>query len=167
MTPEKYPQFCESFARIGRVLAPLMTGTPPSIDRPTAGDLWNLGKIGKRFSRPRQKGCLPACCVGGRWRSQTSWPNGSRRSCCAQSIAARGIYGAFAGPWSAGTSAQLLTQAAFSGHPSRPPRSSRRNGRADAGAGLRRRLEAGAKIRTGASVVARSSQRRRATGVVA
>src|SRR5207248_1233786 len=32
-----YTEFCESFARIGRVLAPLMSRTPPSVDRPTLG----------------------------------------------------------------------------------------------------------------------------------
>src|SRR5712671_7781654 len=31
-------------------------------------------------------------------------------------VAARGIFGAFAGPWSAGTSAALLLQAATDGH---------------------------------------------------
>ena len=44
-----YPGFVESFSRIGRVLAPLVSMTPPSIDQPTAGELFNLGKVGLAF----------------------------------------------------------------------------------------------------------------------
>src|SRR5437016_8210655 len=36
-------------------------------------------------------------------------------------VAARGIFSAFAGPWSAGTSAPLLLQAATDGHAIAPP----------------------------------------------
>src|SRR5262245_19870939 len=35
-----YPEFVNSFSRIGRVLAPLLEMTPPSIDQPTKTDLW-------------------------------------------------------------------------------------------------------------------------------
>src|SRR5688572_26942167 len=44
-----YPEFETSFARIGRVLAPLLTMTPPSIDKPAAAEMWNLGKLGLSF----------------------------------------------------------------------------------------------------------------------
>ncbi len=44
-----YMEFYESFAHIGRVLAPLLSMRPPSLDNPTVGDLWGLGKIGKDF----------------------------------------------------------------------------------------------------------------------
>ena len=44
-----YPEFANSFARIGRVLAPLISMTPPSIDQPTATDVWHLGKVGLAF----------------------------------------------------------------------------------------------------------------------
>src|SRR5512145_3084222 len=33
---KSYPEFVDSFARIGRVLAPLISMTPPLIDQPTA-----------------------------------------------------------------------------------------------------------------------------------
>ena len=46
---KSYPEFEKSFARIGRVLSPLMTMTPPSIDKPGQRELWNLGKLGLSF----------------------------------------------------------------------------------------------------------------------
>ena len=36
---KSYPEFANSFARIGRVLSPLISMTPPSIDQPTAADV--------------------------------------------------------------------------------------------------------------------------------
>jgi phytoene dehydrogenase-like protein len=50
-----YPEFVESFARIGRVLAPLLSMTPPSIDNPTKGDVWHLGKVGLAFRKLGKK----------------------------------------------------------------------------------------------------------------
>ena len=44
-----YSEFANSFARIGRVLAPLIAITPPPIDQPTATDVWHLGKVGLAF----------------------------------------------------------------------------------------------------------------------
>src|SRR2546425_11381967 len=41
-----YPDFIASFARIGRVLAPLLTMTPPSIDTPSKRELWSLAGLG-------------------------------------------------------------------------------------------------------------------------
>jgi phytoene dehydrogenase-like protein len=46
---KSYPEFVSSFARIGRVLAPLISMTPPSIDQPSAADVWQLGKVGLAF----------------------------------------------------------------------------------------------------------------------
>ena len=46
---KSYPEFVETFSRIGRVLAPLVSMTPPSIDQPAPADLWHLGKVGLAF----------------------------------------------------------------------------------------------------------------------
>src|SRR6476659_7489649 len=46
---KSYPEFVNSFSHIGRVLAPLVSMTPPSIDEPTKTDLWHLGKVGLAF----------------------------------------------------------------------------------------------------------------------
>lgn len=110
-----YPDFVESFSRIGRVLAPLLTMTPPAIDHPSANELWNLGKLGLSFRGLGKKdafrllrwGPMAVADLVAEW-----FETESLRAM----IAARGIFGSFAGPWSAGTSAGLLWQAATDGH---------------------------------------------------
>ncbi|MDQ3803091.1 MAG: NAD(P)-binding protein, partial [Acidobacteriota bacterium] len=109
-----YPEFCESFARLGRVLAPLVARTPPSVDRPTAGDVWHFGKLGKDFRALGKKdayrllrwGPMAVADLAAEW---------FETELLRAVVAARGITGAFAGPWSAGTSAPLLMQAALCG----------------------------------------------------
>jgi phytoene dehydrogenase-like protein len=112
---QSYPKFEQSFARIGKMLAPVLSQTPPSIDHPSAGELWNLGKLGRSFRALDKKnayrllrwGPMAVADLVAEWFSSES---------LRAAIAARGIHGAFAGPWSAGTSAGLLWQAAMDGH---------------------------------------------------
>ncbi|HSK62981.1 MAG TPA: NAD(P)/FAD-dependent oxidoreductase, partial [Pyrinomonadaceae bacterium] len=111
---KSYPEFVDSFARIGRVLAPLISMTPPAIDQPAAGDLWHLGKVGLAFRGLGKKdeyrllrwGPMAVADLVSEW---------FETELLRAPVAARGIYGAFAGPWSAGTSLGLLWQAALDG----------------------------------------------------
>jgi len=111
---KSYPEFVESFSRIGRVLAPLVSMTPPSIDEPAAADLWQLGKIGLAFRGLGKKdeyrllrwGPMAVADLVAEW---------FETELLRATVAARGISGAFAGPWSAGTSLGLLWQAAMDG----------------------------------------------------
>jgi phytoene dehydrogenase-like protein len=111
---KSYPEFVNSFARIGKVLAPLVSMTPPSIDRPTKTDLWHLGKVGLAFRGLGKKdeyrllrwGPMAVADLVGEW---------FETELLRATVAARGIHGAFAGPWSAGTSLGLLWQAALDG----------------------------------------------------
>ncbi|HEY9283193.1 MAG TPA: NAD(P)-binding protein, partial [Pyrinomonadaceae bacterium] len=111
-----YPEFCESFRRIGRVLAPVLDATPPSVERPRPGELWQLGKVGKDFRRLGKRdayrllrwGPMAVADLAAEW---------FETELLRAVVAARGIHGAFAGPWSAGTSLGLLVQAALGGHP--------------------------------------------------
>jgi phytoene dehydrogenase-like protein len=111
---KSYPEFINSFSRIGRVLAPLLSMTPPSIDQPTAADLWQLGKIGLAFRGLGKKDEYRLL----RWAPMavadlvSEW---FETELLRATVAARGIHGAFAGPWSAGTSLGLLWQAAMDG----------------------------------------------------
>jgi phytoene dehydrogenase-like protein len=111
---KNYPEFVDSFARIGKVLGPLVSMTPPSIDQPAASDLWQLGKVGLAFRCLGKKdeyrllrwGPMAVADLVSEW---------FETELLRATVAARGISGAFAGPWSAGTSLGLLWQAALDG----------------------------------------------------
>ena len=110
-----YPEFAQCFARLGKVLAPLLTTTPPKIEHPSPGELWNLGKLGRSFRglgkqdayRLLRWGPMAVADLVAEW---------FETEALRATVAARGIFGAFAGPWSAGTSTGLLWQAAMDGH---------------------------------------------------
>lgn len=112
---KSYPKFEQSFSRIGKVLAPLLTMTPPAIDKPALGEVWNLGKLGLSFRGLGKKDAFRLL----RWGPMAvadlvaEW---FETELLRATVAARGISGAFAGPWSAGTSTGLLWQAAMDGH---------------------------------------------------
>lgn len=111
---ERYPEFIETFERIGRALRPLLSMTPPNVDEPTKNELWNLGKLGwairglgkKDEYRLLRYGPMAVADLAAEW-----FENETVRAV----VAARGIFGAFAGPWSAGTCAPLLLGAANGG----------------------------------------------------
>lgn len=115
----RYPEFVAAFERIGRALRPLVTMTPPNLDAPSKAELWNLGKLGwgvrglgkKDEYRLLRYGPMAVADLAAEW-----FENETLRAV----VAAGGIFGAFAGPWSAGTSAPLLLQAALNGSPIRP-----------------------------------------------
>src|SRR5205807_8459412 len=93
--------------------------TPPNINSPTPNELWNLGKLGWRIrglgkkdeDRLLRYGPMAVADLGAEW---------FETELLRALVAARGIFGAFAGPWSAGTSAPLLLQAANDGNPIAP-----------------------------------------------
>ena len=111
---DKYSAFASTFARIGRAIRPLLELTPPNIDAPSKSELWNLGKLGwavrglgkKDEYRLLRYAPMAVADLAAEW-----FGTESLRAI----IAARGIFGANAGPWSAGTSAAVLLQAALDG----------------------------------------------------
>lgn len=146
-----YPKFEQSFARIGKVLAPLITRKPPAIEKPTAGEVFHLGKVGRSFRklgktdayRLLRWGPMAVADLAAEW---------FETEILRATVAARGIFGAFAGPWSAGTSTGLLWQAALDGHPFAPSSSVKGGMGALSEALVKAAQAAGAEIRTGASV---------------
>jgi phytoene dehydrogenase-like protein len=148
---ESYPEFHASFANIGRVLAPLVSMTPPPVDGLGAGDLWNLGKLGIAFRGLRKRdayrllrwGPMAVADLAGEW---------FETELLRAAVAARGIYGAFAGPWSAGTSVGLLLQAAVDGHAVAPASFVKGGMGALAQALAEAARASGAEIRTGVDV---------------
>src|SRR6201991_5181804 len=148
---KSYPEFVNSFSRIGRVLAPLISMTPPSIDEPTASDLWQLGKVGLAFRGLGKKdeyrllrwGPMAVADLVSEW---------FETELLRATVAARGIHGAFAGPWSAGTSLGLLWQSALDGSPFSPTTFVKGGLGALTNALAKAANAAGANIRTGVEV---------------
>jgi phytoene dehydrogenase-like protein len=150
---KQYPGFVESFARIGKVLSPLISMTPPSINEPTASDLWHLGKVGLAFRGLGKKdeyrllrwGPMAVADLVSEW---------FETELLRATVAARGIHGAFAGPWSAGTSLGLLWQAALDGS-AIGSSSYAKGGMGSLSAALAKAAQAaGAEIRTSTNVTA-------------
>src|SRR5690349_3778592 len=148
---KSYPEFVASFSRIGRVLAPLLSMTPPSIDQPTKTDLWQLGKVGLAFRGLGKKdeyrllrwGPMAVADLVSEW---------FETELLRATVAARGIHGAFAGPWSAGTSLGLLWQAALDGSAIGPSTSVKGGMPALVKALADAAMNAGAEIRTATEV---------------
>src|SRR4030095_12137891 len=153
------------FSRIGKVLAPLLTMTPPAIERPSPGELWNLGKLGRSFRglgkqdayRLLRWGPMAVAALVAEW-----FETESMRAL----VAARGIFGAFAGPWSAGTSTGLLWQAAMDGHAIGPSAFVRTGMGALSGALAAAARSAGAEIKTDSEVERIETNEDRATRVI-
>src|SRR5882762_9293923 len=160
-----YPEFVSTFARIGRALAPLLTMTPPDIDKLARGELWGLGRIGlairglgkKDEYRLLRYGPMAVADLAAEW-----FETESLRAI----VAARGIFGAFAGPWSAGTSAALLLQAATDENAIAPTTFVKGGMGALSQALVKIATESGAEIRTSAEVASVSVRDGKATGVV-
>jgi len=108
---DKYVEFCETLVRLSKFLAPLLAATPPSLDTPDRGDMWEMVKAGARFRGLGKKdgyrllrwGPMAVADLVAEW-----FETDLLRAC----IAARGIFGSTQGPRSAGTAAMLLLNAA-------------------------------------------------------
>src|SRR5207244_7740472 len=113
---ERYPQFLASFARVSAVVRAINSSPPPSIDSPSAGDVMELLKTGRRF---RALGRSDAYRLM-RWMPMAvadlaaEWFESEPLRA---TVAAGGILGSFLGPWSAGSGAMLLMRSAGEGHP--------------------------------------------------
>jgi phytoene dehydrogenase-like protein len=107
----RYAEFADLLLRFGGFLLPILDRTPPSLDQTRAGEVFDLLQTGRRFralGRTDQYRLLrwlpmPVADLVGEWFSSDLLQG---------AIAARGIFGVAAGPWSAGTAAVLLLEAA-------------------------------------------------------
>ena len=71
---EQYASFSTTLRRLAEFLSALLESTPPSLDTPATGELWDLLKLGRRF-RGLGRRMASGCCAGCRWRSPTSLPS--------------------------------------------------------------------------------------------
>ena len=129
---KRYTEFCATLGRVGGFLADLLEMTPPSIDAPSAGEVWELLKAGRKFRALGKKESFALL----RWGPMAvadlvaEW---FETDLLQASVAARAIHGTAMGPWSAGTGAVLLLGAARRSAPRRKQRlGGGRPGRRDA-----------------------------------
>ena len=116
---ERYTKFAAALARIAAVFAQIAAITPPSIDKPSPEDLWNLLKTGRGVRGLGKTGIFDLL----RWGPMAAADFVSEffeSELIRAVIAARGIFGTALGPWSAGSTAVLLMRAAADAHPVGP-----------------------------------------------
>ena len=112
----KYAQFATSLEETTGFFTQLNSITPPAIDNPTPEDLWNLLKTGRSVRRLGKAGIFDLL----RWGPMAVADFVAEffeTELLRAVIAARGIFGAALGPWSAGSTAVLLLRAAADAHP--------------------------------------------------
>jgi phytoene dehydrogenase-like protein len=108
---DRYPELQESLRKMGGVIADALTMTPPDIDSPSRTDLWGMLQTGRALRKLGKKDLYRLL----RWGPmaiadlvaeyfETDLVRGT--------VAARGIFGTFLGPWSAGSALVLLIRAA-------------------------------------------------------
>jgi len=113
---DNYPALQESLRKMGSVIADALKMTPPDIDSPSRTDLWGMLQTGRALRKLGKKDLYRLL----RWGPmaiadlvaeyfETDLLRGT--------VAARGIFGTFLGPWSAGSALVLLIRAAADASP--------------------------------------------------
>src|SRR5438270_2340221 len=112
----KYPELQTALARIGGVIGEALKLPPPDIDNPSSADLWGMLKTGRSLRKLGKKDMYRVL----RWGPMAVADLVAEffeTELLRATIAARGIFGAAFGPWSAGSSLVLLIRAAGDAHP--------------------------------------------------
>ncbi|HEX4663791.1 MAG TPA: NAD(P)/FAD-dependent oxidoreductase [Terriglobales bacterium] len=112
----KYPEFATSLGNISKVIAEVLMTTPPDIDDPSSSDLWSMLKTGRALRNLGKRDMYRVL----RWGPMAVADLVAEyfeTELLRAVVAARGIFGTFLGPWSAGSSLQLLIRAAGDSHP--------------------------------------------------
>ncbi len=113
---QKYPEFEKSLDKISKVIAKALATTPPDIDHPSRGDLWTMLSTGRAL-RGLGKRDMYRVLRWGPMAVADLVAEYFETELLRAVIAARGIFGTFLGPWSAGSALQLLIRAAGDPHP--------------------------------------------------
>lgn len=112
----QYGEFEQSLAKLGKVIGEALVLTPPNIDHPSKGDLWGMLQTGRSMRKLGKKDMYRLL----RWGPMAVADLVAEyfeTELLRATIAARGIFGTFLGPWSAGSSMVLLIRAAGDAHP--------------------------------------------------
>ncbi len=112
----KYPELEASLRKMGSVIADALKLTPPDIDSPNRTDLWGMLQTGRALRKLGKKDLYRLL----RWGPMAVADLVSEyfeTDLMRGTVAARGIFGTFLGPWSAGSALVLLIRAAGDSHP--------------------------------------------------
>jgi phytoene dehydrogenase-like protein len=106
-----YREFGAALGKIGKVIGRALALTPPNIDNPSSGDLWGMLQTGRSIRNLGKKDLYRVL----RWGPMAVadlvaefFDTEPLRA----TIATRGVFGTFLGPWSAGSALVLLLRAA-------------------------------------------------------
>ncbi len=148
-----YARLCGALERAATVVGPLLSITPPDIEAPVENlpDLWKFLQTGRSFRKLGRKEMFQLL----RWPPMAVADFVSEffeSELVRAAIAARAIFGTATGPWSAGTAATLLLRAAADPHPAGPSAVPKGGMGALAAALAAAARQAGAEIRTGATI---------------
>jgi phytoene dehydrogenase-like protein len=111
---ERYPEFHRTLGALSALLGRALSLTPPDVDHPGGSDLLSFAGLGLGLRRLPRKDAQSLL----RWGPMAVADFASEwfeTEILRAVVCARGIWGTFAGPWSAGTTANLLLQAAAYG----------------------------------------------------
>jgi len=161
----KYPEFQQSLGKISKVIADALATTPPDIDSPSRGDLWGMLKTGRAVRNLGKKDMFRLL----RWGPMAVADLAAEyfeTELLRAVIAARGVFGTFLGPWSAGSALVLLIRAAGDAHPAGSAMFAAGGMGAVTQAMASAATMAGAEIRTGADVIEIRVHNGAATGVL-
>lgn len=161
----RYTEFQQTLTRLAVFLSGLLEATPPTLDEPAMGELWDLMKIGRRFRGLGRTDGFRLL----RWMPMAVADLVAEfftADIVQAAIAARGIVGTAQGPWSAGTGAVLLVNAAADPVPGGSTVLVKGGIGALTSAMAEAATRAGATIRTGAAVARVNTRDGRVAGVV-
>jgi phytoene dehydrogenase-like protein len=161
----KYPEFQQSLGKISKVIADALATTAPDIDDPSRSDLWGMLKTGRAIRKLGKKDMFRLL----RWGPMAVADLASEyfeTELLRAVVAARGVFGTFLGPWSAGSALVLLVRAAGDPHPAGSAMFAAGGTGAVTQAMASAAKGAGAEIRNGAEVIEIRVQNGQATGVL-
>ncbi|MFL6442442.1 MAG: phytoene desaturase family protein [Candidatus Sulfotelmatobacter sp.] len=161
----KYSEFQQSLGKISKVIADALATTAPDIDDPSRSDLWGMLKTGRAIRKLGKKDMFRLL----RWGPMAVADLASEyfeTELLRAVIAARGVFGTFLGPWSAGSALVLLVRAAGDPHPAGSAIFAAGGTGAVTQAMASAAKGAGAEIRSGAEVIEIRVQNGMATGVL-
>jgi len=161
----QYFELEKALARVAPILTKLLLLTPPEIEKPSKEDLWKLLKVGRKV-RGLGKREMMRLLRWGPMAVADFVAEFFETDLLRAAVAARGIFGAAMGPWSAGSTALLLVRAASDPHPVGNSAYPRGGLGALTAAMAASAKQAGAEIRTGAEVEQILVKNGAATGVV-